>query len=838
VAIASDAIRSLTNIIKTMKKIILVLVIPLLMPMGIFAQFSILGRITDKTSGTPLSGASISIEGHYAYTTSDANGNYELKNLKAGNYQLKISYVGYTPYNKTVGVPAAANTDIQLERAPVLQDEVIISATRASADQPSTFTNVSKEQISRINHGQDLPYLLNTTPALVTNSDAGNGVGYTSLRIRGSDLTRINVTINGIPLNDAESQGVFWVDMPDLASSIDNVQIQRGIGTSSNGSAAFGASINFQTTKLNPQPYASYDLGYGSFNTWKHTLSASTGLLAKHWAFDLRLSKLNSDGFIERASTDMKSFYFSGGYYGKKTILKTVIFSGKEKTYQAWNGVPKCKLKNDTAAMHILTIDDGWSPDEIQNLYQSDARRFNRFLYKNQTDNYQQDNYQLLFSQEAGQRFLINAALHYTYGRGYYEEYQENDDFSKYGLSYPVIGTDTIRSTNLVRQKWLKNYFYGFTFSGKYDNHKNLQLILGGAGNRYEGDHYGYITWAQYAQDIPIDYQWYDNKSLKTELSIYGKVNYNPVKKITTYLDLQYRTQAFSLKGIDDKLRDITQSHKFGFFNPKLGVNYDINNNHKVYLALAISNREPNGNNYADADPTKPMPVKETMYNVELGYTFRSKFVTTTVNGYYMYYKNQLVLTGAINDVGYPIMTNVPKSYRAGVEISAAAKLFKRFHWEVNAAISQNKIMNFTELVDAFDTDWNPIGQIQNNLGTTNIAFSPSVVASNTFSYNFMENFNISLVSKYVSRQYADNTSSKDRSLDPYCVSNLVLDYTFSTKFIKEITISLSLNNIFNKLYENNAWVYRYKYMDFDRVMDGYFPQAGINFMSGLKIKI
>jgi iron complex outermembrane receptor protein len=796
------------------------------------AQCTISGHITDRNTGKSLSGASVSIEGQFIGTTSDSSGYYMISKLKPGSYDLKVSYVGYSTWVKTIDISGAQHNDIKLEKNTVLQDEVIISATRATDDQPSTFTNVSKSQISRINHGQDLPYLLNTTPALVTSSDAGNGVGYTSLRIRGSDLTRINVTINGIPANDAESQGVFWVDMPDLASSIDNVQIQRGIGTSTNGSAAFGASINFETTKLNPEAYATYDGGYGSFNTWKQTIMAGTGLLAKHFTFDLRLSKLSSDGYIERASTDMKSLFFNAGYYGKKTILKFVLFSGKEKTYQAWNGVPKAKLDNDTAAMHQLVVDDGWSPAEIQNLYQSDARRFNRFLYKNQTDNYQQDNYQLLFSQEIGKRFLFNAALHYTYGRGYYEEYREADDFAAYGLSNPVIGNDTITTTNLVRQKWLSNHFYGFTFSGRYDNHKNIQITLGGAGNHYDGDHYGKITWAQYASIIPQDYQWYKNTSLKGEFSVYGKINYNPVKKVTTYLDLQYRTIRFSLDSIDAKLRDITQSHIFNLFNPTVGVTYEISNRHRVYLSLAMSNREPNGNNYADADPLKLSPKPESMYNAELGYTFHSKYVTTTLNGYYMYYKDQLVLTGEINDVGYPIMSNVPQSFRAGIELSGAARLFKRLTWEINACFSQNKIKNFTEYVD----DWDNGGQKQNHLGTTDIAFSPTVVASNTFSYNFIENFNISLVSKYVSRQFIDNTSSRDRSLDPYCVSDIIVDYTFKLGFIKEIKASLMLNNIFSKRYENNAWVYRYSYNGTYRVMDGYFPQAGISFMSGLKV--
>ena len=791
-----------------MKKIFLSLVLPMLIPLLVSAQLTISGTVREKNSGQALTGASIGIEGQYLGTTSNESGNFTLKNLKKGSYTLKVTYIGYADFVTNIELNKDISLAVTLEKRAVLQDEVIISATRAAENEPSTFTNVDKKEIGTINFGQDIPYLLNSTPSLVVSSDAGNGVGYTSLRIRGSDISRINVTVNGIPLNDAESQGVFWVNMPDFASSVDNVQIQRGIGTSTNGSAAFGASINFQTTKLNPLPYAEYDVSYGSFDTWKNTLVAGTGLMAGHCAVDVRLSKLNSNGYVERGKSDLKSMFISGGYYGEKTIIKAVITSGKEKTYLAWMGVPKDSLKTN--------------------------RRYNPFSYENQTDNYQQDHYQLLFSQELGRRFLLNAALHYTYGRGYYEEFEKNSDFASYGLPDVIIGGDTISTTNLVRQKWLDNHFYGFTFSGTYDNHKNLKVILGGAGNQYLGDHFGEIIRADYLRIADTAYRWHENNSKKSELNIYTKINLNFGKKVFAYADLQYRTVRFGLDGLDSKLRDISQNHTFNFFNPKIGVTYNISNKHSLYLALALSNREPNGNNFSDADPSGPVPVPETMFNTELGYTFTSKYVTTTANGYFMYYKNQLVLTGEINDVGYAIMSNVPRSYRAGVEISAAARLFKRLKWEVNASFSRNKILDFTEYVD----DWDNGGQIQNKLGTTNLAFSPEITAANSLTYNFIENFNISLISKYVSRQYIDNTSDKARSLNPFCISDIMVDYSFKLGFIKEIRASFMVNNIFNKKYENNAWVYRYYYNGSYQTMDGYFPQAGINFMAGLKVKL
>ncbi|HNW89755.1 MAG TPA: TonB-dependent receptor [Bacteroidales bacterium] len=791
-----------------MKKFLLSLVLTVLLPFWVSAQFTISGTIHEKNSGQALSGASIGIVGQYLGTISNSSGEFTLKNLKKGTYTLKVSYIGYADFTTNIELDNNITVNIDLEKRTVLQDEVIINATRASENEPSTYTTVDKKEISGINFGQDIPYLLSSTPSLVVSSDAGNGIGYTSLRIRGSDITRINVTVNGIPLNDAESQSVFWVNMPDFASSVDNVQIQRGVGTSTNGSAAFGASINFQTVKLNPLPYAEYNLAYGSFDTWKNTLMAGTGLIAGHWAVDVRLSKLNSNGYIERGKSDLKSMFVSGGYYGEKTIIKLVVSSGKEKTYQAWQGVPKDSLKTH--------------------------RRYNPFTYENQTDNYQQDHYQLFFSQEAGKRFLLNAALHYTYGRGYYEEFEENSAFASYGLPDVIIGNDTLTGADLVRQKWLDNHFFGATFSATYDNHKNLKIVLGGAGNQYSGDHFGDIIRCGYLNITDNAYRWHENNTKKYDFNIYAKVNLSLGKKVFTYADLQYRTVKFALDGIDSKLRDISQTHIFNFFNPKVGVTYNISNKHSAYLALAFSNREPNGNNFADANPARPAPVHESMFNTELGYTFASKYVTTSINGYYMYYLNQLVLTGEINDVGYPIMSNVPRSYRAGVEISAAARLLKRFKWEINACFSQNKIIDFTEYVD----DWDNGGQIQNHLGATNIAFSPAITAANNFTFNFKENFNISLVSKYISRQYIDNTSDRERSLNPYCVSDFVMDYSFKLSIIKEIRVSLMLNNIFNKKYENNAWVYRYFYNGTYNNLDGYFPQAGINFMVGLKVRL
>ncbi len=792
-----------------MKKFFILLALPVIMPFCIMAQCSVSGKVTDKTTGEALPGAVVSISNTYIAATTDLSGSFLIKNLKKGKYELKLSFLGYKTIIQTFDLNDNTTIALQMEVNPVLQDEVIISATRADNNSPSTYENIKKSDIEKMNLAQDIPVLIDESPSIVTSSDAGAGVGYTGLRIRGSDITRINVTINGIPVNDAESQGVFWVNMPDLSSSVDNIQIQRGVGTSTNGSAAFGASINIQTLKLNLDPYAEISTSYGSFNTLKTTVMTGTGLIDGKWSFDGRLSRITSDGYIERAASNLKSFYLSGGYYGEKSILKLIVFSGKEKTYQAWQGVPKDSLKTN--------------------------RRFNPFTYENQTDNYQQDNYQLLFSHEFNKHWNLNAAIHYTYGRGYYEEYKESAKFSNYGFNDVYIGGDTIKSTNLVRQKWLDNHFYGFTFSTKYTN-KKFDITIGGAANKYDGDHYGEIIWAQIS-NLQKDQHWYDNTGIKSDINVFAKANYLIADKINLYGDVQYRYVDYDIQGFDASLRNISQFHYFNFINPKAGILYKINNLQRAYFSFAVANREPNGNNYSDADLTHQIPTNEVLYDYELGYNLNHKIISLDLNVFYMDYKNQLILTGEINDVGYAIMTNIPKSYRAGIEISSNINLLKNLKLNLNAAFSKNKIKDFIEYTDEYDADWNYTGQKVTPLGETDISFSPDIVAGGNLCYIPFKGFQASFISKYVGKQYVDNTNSTDRMLNPYFVSNILLSYTIKTKFIKEIEISFLVNNLFNKMYESNAWVYQY-YQDRQHYTDnGYFPQAGINFLGGLNLK-
>lgn len=792
-----------------MKKIVLILIFTVVFPVLCFSQYTISGKIIAVEDSSPLSGAHVSLVNTYKRTASDYQGNYKITNINEGEYTIKVSYIGYETKEKTITVNSDITLNFALSFKPIVEDEVIISAVKASEGSPTTFADVDEEEIEKINLGQDLPYLIETTPSVVVTSDAGAGIGYTGIRIRGTDITRINVTINGIPLNDPESHLVYWVDLPDISSSIDNIQIQRGVGTSTNGAAAFGASINIQTTELQPDPYAEINSSAGSFNTFKNNVSFGTGLIKGRWSFSGRLSKISSDGYIDRATSDLKSFYVSGGYYGENSMLKAVIFSGKEKTYQAWYGVPKDSLETN--------------------------RTYNPYTYEDQTDNYWQDHYQLHYTKQFNKHLYLNTSLFLITGKGYYEEYEENQMFINYDLPDIIIGDTTISSTNLIRQRWLDNNFYGVTYSLKY-NKRKIKTILGGAWNKYDGDHFGEIIWAQYASNIQKDYRWYENTGNKTDFNVYSKTNYQLSKSFNLYIDLQYRRIKYDLDGIHYNLRDISNDVKFDFFNPKAGIYYNINNNQSLYFSFAVSNREPSRLNYRDAD-TGYTPQPERLYDYELGYKLNRPNFSLETNIYFMDYKDQLVLTGEINDYGAPIMTNVPKSYRAGIEMLAGIQIFDDLKWDMNLSLSRNKIKDFVDHIDMYDSTWTFTDQKTEDLITTDLSFSPDIVAGSNITYEPLKGLDISFISKYVSRQYIDNTSCKERSLDPYFVNNLVINYIIETGFIKELGLHFMVNNIFNEKYETYAWVYKY-YLDGKyHESNGYFPQAGINFMGGISLK-
>lgn len=799
-------------------------VIPILLPFLLAAQINIKGRVIDANNAAPLAGAHVSINNNLKTAITKPDGLFEINGLEKGKYRIKITFIGYADWSGDFELVESRTMMINMEPISyTLSEDVIIQATRASEKAPITASVLSRDQILQKNQGKDIPFFLEHLPAVVTTSDAGTGIGYSSFRIRGTDMNRINITVNGIPLNDAESHGVFWVNMPDFASSVSSLQVQRGVGTSTNGAAAFGASVNLQTAAPSSQPYGEIANSAGSFNTFKHSVGAGTGLINGKWAVDARLSKISSDGYIDRASSDLKSFYVSSGYYGVNTIVKLNIFSGTEKTYQAWDGVPSDILPNNRTYNGV-----GYYKDLFGN----------EKYYDNETDNYQQDHYQIMMAHRFNVKSIVNLAVHYTRGRGYYEQYKDNKKLSSYGLTPLIVGTDTIDTytgrTDLIRRKHLDNHFYGYTASYNYQPTNRLQLTFGNSGNIYDGDHFGRIIWVERSILPEPQYEWYRGNGTKKDVNVFAKAMYQATSRLNLYGDVQLRGINYAITGIDDDLRDIAQEHDFLFFNPKAGIYYDLHSNGSIYTSIAVASREPNRDNYTDASASQDEPKAERLYDYELGYHYSNGAISWNVNGYYMYYKDQLILTGEINDVGSAVMTNVDRSYRTGLEASALYKISNDFNVSANAAFSKNKIINFIEKVE----NWNTGEYNINYLDKTDLAFSPSVIAGAEITWFPAKGFSATFDGKYVSKQYIDNTSSEDRKLDPYIVNNLRLAYSVKPKFLNELQFNFAVNNIFNHEYETNAWVSRY-YLDGEyQKYDGYFPQAGINFMGGLIIKL
>lgn len=686
-------------------------------------------------------------------------------------------------------------------------DPVEVRTIRAGERAPFAKTNLSKKQIEKQNLGQDLPFLLNQTPSVVVNSDAGNGVGYTGIRIRGTDATRINITLNGIPYNDAESQGSFFVDLPDFASSVQSIQIQRGVGTSTNGAGAFGATINFSTHENHQKPYAEFNNSYGSFNTLKNTIKIGSGLMGKHFTTDLRLSRLTSDGYIDRATSDLRSFYFSTAYHSEKSNLRFNVFSGKEKTYQAWNGVSESDLANNRTINYAGTEKPG-DP------------------YENETDNYRQDHYQLFFTHHASKNLTFQIAGFLSNGKGYYEQYKADEDYASYGIKYPVIGMDTIYTTDLIRQLHLDNKFYGSIFSLQYGKEKT-QVTFGGSVTRYDGKHFGNVIWTSENLTSPV--KWYDLDAFKTDANFYGKWQQQISSAFQLFTDLQYRRVNYDLNGFRDH-PDIMISNVYHFVNPKIGLSYK-KDKWVAYASYSVANKEPNRDDYETGLLQQPKP--EHLHDIEAGLENKNSRRQLLVNLFYMRYKDQLVLTGKINDVGAYTRTNIPDSYRLGIELEGGVVMNNWIRASGNISFSRNRIMNFTEYVDDYDNG----GQKTNNFKQVDIAFSPSITSAATITLQPVKSLSIDLLSKYVGKQYLDNTENNSRSLDAFFTEDLRAVYSFSKKWLKNADIILQVNNLFNEMYEPNGYTFSYIYNGQMNTENYFFPMAGMNWMAGINIK-
>ncbi len=693
-------------------------------------------------------------------------------------------------------------------------DEVLVQAVRVDADSPITHSNLDKEELEKRNLGQDIPYMLNYLPSVVTTSDAGAGVGYTYIRVRGSDASRVNVTLNGIPYNDSESQGTFWVNLPDFTSSVQSLQLQRGVGTSTNGSGAFGASLNLLSDAVSNEAYGEIANSFGSYNTHKHNLKFSTGLLSDRFELAGRVSTIQSDGYIDRASSDLKSYFLQAAFVNRNTLIKGLFFGGREETYQSWNGLedPE-KLKNDRTYNTV-----GEYTDEDGNLQ----------FYDNEVDNYAQDHYQLLWNQRFNNNWSTNVSFNYTKGKGYFEQYKEDEDFETYNFEPIEIGNDTINTTDVIRRRWLDNDFYAANANVNYKNNK-IDFTGGAFFSYYIGDHYGEVIWARYASNSEIRDRYYDGNGEKSEFTVFSKATFRINNQWSVYGDLQGRFVNYATSGITSDLVPMAIDEDYAFFNPKAGLTYKLNGVNEFYFSYGKAHREPSRNDYEQGIITP-----EKLDDFELGWRFASEKTKVNTNVFYMNYKDQLVLSGELNDVGAALRTNSGKSYRLGLEVDAEIKLLKNLRTLPNIALSSNKNVDFVASID---------GQLV-NLGNTNISFSPSVVAGNMLEYSPIQNLQLGFLSKFVGEQYMGNIDSEASKLDSYFINDLNIVYTLdSLQWVKEVVLSALVNNIFNVEYISNGYFYTYD-DDFSNPGTvttvegaGYYPQATINFLVGATVK-
>ncbi len=717
----------------------------------------------------------------------------------------------------------------QSDSVATLLNELEVVANRATSKTPIAFTNISKQQLLKNNDGRDITYLLQATPSVLTTSDAGSGIGYTSMRVRGTDGSRINVTANGVPINNPESHNVYWVNMPDLASSLRDVQIQRGAGTSTNGAGAFGASVNMVTDAPSEEPYAEISGAYGMYNTNRETIRVGSGQLGNHWSFDARISHLGSDGYIERASTQLWSYFGQAAYKSYNTQVRMLAFGGKEKTYMAWDYASKEQME-----------EFGRRYNPCGEYTDSEGKRA---YYADQNDNYIQHHFQLLLSQHLGEYFYLNAALHYTKDNGYYDQYKTKRTLIEYGLQ-PFYNSDgeLIKKSDLIRLKNNVNHFGGASLNLNFRKNK-WDATFGIAATNFYGHHFGQVKWVRnYIGDLDPLQPYYDNNGHKFDINTYLRANYSITPYLTAFGDLQFRHIRYTIKGASDNydwnidapaLLNIKEN--WNFFNPKLGINFELNN-HRAFASWAVAQKEPTRDNFTDADPGH-LPKSEYLNDFELGYTYSKSIFNVGVNLYYMLYKDQLVATGELSDTGNPLSVNVPHSYRAGVELQGALKPCNWFDWDINATISRNRIKDFVEYI--YEDEWtNPITI---NCGNTPIAFSPDFILNNSFNFH-VKRFDAALTSQYVSKQYMTNAHNEEAVLDSYFVTDLHLNYTFNNLHgIKQLKLGFSIYNLFNAKYFNNGYAGAGYYMQGDEKViyrySGYAAQAPTHVMATVTFK-
>ena len=759
-------------------------------------KVTVSGKIVNKNQEV-LAGATVLVKETNQGISTDLDGNFTFK-LNKGPFTIKVSFIGFKTIEKNVYVDKDKAFTIVLYEDDNVLDEVLVSAVRATSSIPVTYSNLSKKELAKRNLGQDIPVLLNYLPSVISSSDAGAGVGYTYLNVRGSNSERINVTINGIPYNDPESHGTFWVNLGDFASSTENLQLQRGVGTSTNGSGAFGASLNILTDAVSENAGGEISNSFGSYGTRKHTVKFTTGKINEHLEVSGRFSNIHSDGYVDRAFTNLKSYFLQASYQDENTLIKAVSFGGAERTYQAWYGLDPQQLEED--------------------------RRQNPYTYENEVDDYKQNHYQLHWNEQLNSHWSTNLGLNYTKGAGFFEQYkaEENAD---------ALNNLIEDGSDVIVRRWLDNNFYVLNFNANYKDEK-LNFISGISYSKYTGDHFGEVIWgSNLASGVSFGDRYYFSDAKKTDMSIFSKATYEINEKVSTYLDLQGRFVSYKTAGLTSNRNPLDVDAKFNFFNPKAGFIYKIAAQNSVYLSYARANREANRNDFENG-----VSSPEILDDIELGWRYKSDQIQLNTNIYFMSYKNQLVLTGAIDDVGAPIRATSGKSYRLGLEIDADVKLNDQFSIKPNAAFSTNKNEDFTA----------PINGNLINLGNTPLSFSPNVIVGNMLIYQPKDNFQISFLSKYVGEQFMSNLNSsvsKLDVLDSYFTSDLNFVYEIATKKVFDaIIISGLINNIFNTEYVDRGYYYTYDYPDGNGNTitgdgAGYYPQATRNFLVGVTLQ-
>lgn len=801
-----------------------------------YSQMVLTGAVTSK-DGIPIPYAKLAINNNQKVFVADASGAFVLKRIYPMNDLLTVKATGFASQEIDLSnIDFSSPLRVELFEKVQTLEAVQVEATRSESAQTSKLLSVGLDPIKRRNFGQDMPVLLDVLPSVVTTSDAGAGVGYTGIRIRGADASRINVTINGIPVNDPESHDVYWVNMPDLAGSVESIYVQNGLGSSTNGAGAFGANINIKTADISQKAYGSIDNSVGSFNTWKSSVRAGTGLIDNKFTMEMRLSRIVSDGYVDRASSNLKSFYLSGSYAGNNSLLKAIIFSGKERTYQSWYGTPESRINGDPDAMNSYADRNYLSDEERENLLNS-GRTYNYYTYENEVDNYQQDNYQLHYTKRFSQfPLVINMAGHYTKGRGYYEQFRKEDDLSDYNLNNVVLGSDTVTTSDVIRRRWLDNDFVGGVYSLDY-NYRDFRFVLGGSANTYIGRHFGELVWARFASQSNIYDQYYDNNARKSEVNTYFKVKYNKGNFIING-DMQYRHVAYNFVGIDEvsgEIIDLEQNVLYDFFNPKMTLGYFIDDSQILSASFGIGHREPVRKDFRESS-VENRPSAEVLRDLELGYMIKNRKFDFKATAYYMSYKDQLILTGEINDVGGYTRTNVDESYRLGLELQGSYKPQRNLKFSAALTLSENIIPFFTEFIDNYD-DPNFI-QTQNLYENTDLAFSPNLVGNVGILYLLGQHFTIDWMTKYVGDQFLDNTSNQNRKINAFTYSNVAIYYSLENKVCKEISLGLQCNNIFNTSYESNGYTWGY-ISGGERISENfYYPQAGRNLMLRLLVNI